>query len=323
MLNTDKKVGVILLNMGGPDSLEAVRPFLYNLFSDHDIIQIPKLIQKPVARIISTFRAKKVRKYYQLIGGKSPQKEQTLKQALALQKKLGYRYRVVVAMRYWHPFTEEAVRDLLREDIKEIILVPLYPQFSKTTTGSSFNEFDRVYKKLNLNIPVKRVVSYHNHPLYIKAMVEQIKKYLPDYKDYYFLFSAHSLPLKVIKSGDPYQKQTEETVNLIMNHFPENRYSLAYQSKVGFVKWLEPMTDEEIIRLKNEGVEKLAIIPVSFVSEHSETLYELDIQYKKLAEDIGIKDFKRIPTLQNSELFIECLKDLIVKINENSEIKSD
>ena len=318
MLNTDKKVGVILLNMGGPDSLEAVRPFLYNLFSDHDIIQIPKLIQKPVARIISTFRAKKVRKYYQLIGGKSPQKEQTLKQALALQKKLGYRYRVVVAMRYWHPFTEEAVRDLLREDIKEIILVPLYPQFSKTTTGSSFNEFDRVYKKLNLNIPVKRVVSYHNHPLYIKAMVEQIKKYLPDYKDYYFLFSAHSLPLKVIKSGDPYQKQTEETVNLIMNHFPENRYSLAYQSKVGFVKWLEPMTDEEIIRLKNEGVEKLAIIPVSFVSEHSETLYELDIQYKKLAEDIGIKDFKRIPTLQNSELFIECLKDLIVKIKESS-----
>ena len=318
MLNTDKKVGVILLNMGGPDSLEAVRPFLYNLFSDHDIVQIPKLIQKPVARIISTFRAKKVRKYYQLIGGKSPQKEQTLKQALALQKKLGYRYRVVVAMRYWHPFTEEAVRDLLREDIKEIILVPLYPQFSKTTTGSSFNEFDRIYKKLNLNIPVKRVVSYHNHPLYIKAMVEQIKKYLPDYKDYYFLFSAHSLPLKVIKSGDPYQKQTEETVNLIMKHFPENRYSLAYQSKVGFVKWLEPMTDEEIIRLKNEGVKKLAIIPVSFVSEHSETLYELDIQYKELAEDIGIKDFKRIPTLQNSELFIECLKDLIVKIKESS-----
>ncbi len=308
----NKKIGVILLNMGGPDSLDAVQPFLYNLFSDNDIFQIPKPIQKPVAKLISTFRAKKVRKYYKLIGGKSPQKEQTFKQAKALQEKLGDRYKVVVAMRYWYPSTKDALKELLKEDIEKIILLPLYPQFSTTTTGSSFNEFYRVYKRLNLNIPVKKIYSYHNHQIYIKAMVKQIKENLPNYQDYYFLFSAHSLPVKIIKKGDPYQKQTEETVRLIMKFFPNNRYSLAYQSKVGFVKWLEPMTDEEIVRLKKEEIEKLAIIPVSFVSEHSETLYELDIQYRELAENIGIKEFKRIPTLQNSELFIECLKDLVV-----------
>lgn len=308
----NKKIGVILLNMGGPDSLDAVQPFLYNLFSDNDIFQIPKLIQKPVAKLISIFRAKKVRKYYELMGGKSPQKEQTFKQAKALQEKLGDRYKVVVAMRYWHPFTEEALKELLKEDLEKIILLPLYPQFSTTTTGSSFNEFDRVYKKFNLNLPVQKIYSYHNHKLYIEAMVKQIKEHLQNYQEYYFLFSAHSLPLKIIKNGDPYQKQTEETVKLIMKFFPNNRYSLAYQSKVGFVKWLEPMTDEEIVRLKKEGIEKLAIIPVSFVSEHSETLYELDIQYREIAENIGIKEFKRIPTLQNSELFIECLEDLVV-----------
>ena len=312
----NKKIGVILLNMGGPDSLEAVRPFLYNLFSDHDIIQIPRLIQKPVAKLISIIRSKKVVKYYQMIGGKSPQKEQTLKQARALQEKLGNRYKVVVAMRYWHPFTDEALKELLKESIEKIILLPLYPQFSTTTTGSSFNEFDRVYKILNLNIPIKKVVSYHNHPLYIEAMVKRIKDYIPDYKEYYFLFSAHSLPLKIIEQGDPYQKQTEETVKLIMENFPGIKHSLAYQSKVGFIKWLEPMTDKEIIRLSREGIKKLAVIPVSFVSEHSETLYELDIQYKDLAKEVGIKDFKRVPTLQTSDLFINCLNDLVLNYTD-------
>jgi len=316
----NKKIGVILLNMGGPDSLEAVRPFLYNLFSDHDIIQIPRLIQKPVAKLISIFREKKVRKYYEAMGGKSPQKEQTLKQAEALQQSLGDKYKVVVAMRYWHPFTEEALNELLKYDLEKIVLLPLYPQFSTTTTGSSFNEFDRIYKKLNLNIPIERIYSYHNHPLYIKAMVENIKmeltsKDLPNYKDYYFLFSAHSLPEKIIQKGDPYQRQTIETVKLIMKHFPKIPYSLAYQSKVGFVKWLEPMTDKEIKRLAKSGVKKLAIIPVSFVSEHSETLYELDIQYRELALKEGIEDFKRIKTLQTNPIFIHCLESLVKSVS--------
>ncbi len=303
------KIGVVLLNMGGPDSLDAIEPFLYNLFSDHDIIQIPRPIQKPVAKLISKIRAKKTREYYEYMGGKSPQKEQTLAQAKALQEALGDRFKVVVAMRYWHPFTEEAIEELLKEDIEKVILLPLYPQYSRTTTGSSFNEF---YRKFEKDIPVVEIKSYHNHPLYIKAMVENIKAHLPeDDKDYHFLFSAHSLPEKVVKEGDPYQKQTEETVKLIVEHFPNIDYSLAYQSKVGPVKWLEPMTDKKIEELAKRGVKNLVVIPVSFVSEHSETLYELDKQYGDLAKQVGIKNYIRVPTLKTHPKFIQALKSIV------------
>jgi len=308
------KIGVILMNMGGPDSLEAIRPFLYNLFSDHEIIRIPRLIQKPVAWLIAKNRAEKTKEYYIKMGGKSPQKEQTFQQAEELQKRVGDGFVVTVGMRYWHPFIEEAVEKLLEENVQKIILLPLYPQYSRTTTGSSFKEFDKIYTKKNINIPVKRINSYHNHPLFIKAWVEKIKQDLEEkYTDFYLLFSAHSLPEKLIKEGDPYKDQIEETVKLIMEHFPKNRYSIAYQSKVSPVKWLEPFTDEEIKRLGEEGVKKLAVIPVSFVSEHSETLYELDIQYGKLAEEVGITEYKRVGTLRNQPYFIEALKDLILK----------
>ncbi|NPA16906.1 ferrochelatase [Persephonella sp.] len=306
------KTGVVLMNMGGPDSLEAIQPFLYNLFSDHNIIRIPRPIQKPVAYLISKIRAKKTEEYYRVMGGKSPQKEQTLEQAQALQERLGDDYTVVVAMRYWHPFTEEAVEKLIREKVERVILLPLYPHYSKTTTGSSFQEFDRVYREKGLDIPVRRVESYHNHPLFIKAWVEKIKEDVgEDYRDFYFLFSAHSLPQKVIQEGDPYKDQIEETVRLIMEHFPGVAHSIAYQSKVSPVKWLEPFTDEEIQRLANEGIRKLAVIPVSFVSEHSETLYELDIQYGELASQAGITDYKRVGTLRNHPLFIQALEDIV------------
>jgi ferrochelatase len=323
--NKTKKaeVGVLLLNMGGPDSLEAVEPFLYNLFSDHDIVQIPRVIQKPVAKLISKFRAKKVAKYYEAIGGKSPQTEQTFQQAEALQRLLGDRYAVEVGMRYWKPFIRDGLINLIERGVKQIILLPLYPQYSTTTTGSSLNEFYRIFnplnKRLKLPIEVKVIKSYHNHPLYIKAMVENIKENLPNYSEYYLLFSAHSLPEKLIKMGDPYKHQTEITVKKIMEHFPDNLHSLAYQSKIGPVKWLEPMTDQEIKKIAKQGIKKLAIIPVSFVSEHTETLYELDIQYKDLAKEVGIEDFKRIPTLQTHPLFIETLKELVLK-KENEKI---
>lgn len=308
------KIGVILMNMGGPDSLEAVRPFLYNLFSDHEIIRIPRLIQKPVAWLIAKTRAEKTKEYYIKMGGKSPQKEQTFQQAQELQKILGDDFVVAVGMRYWHPFIEEAVEKLLKENVQKIILLPLYPHYSRTTTGSSFKEFERIYKKKGINIPVAKINSYHNHPLFIKAWVEKIKQDVGEsYKDFYFLFSAHSLPEKLIKEGDPYKNQIEETVNLIMEHFPENRHSIAYQSRVSPVKWLEPFTDEEIKRLGKEGIKKLSVIPVSFVSEHSETLYELDIQYGELAKEVGITEYKRVGTLRNQPLFIEALKDLVLK----------
>ncbi len=330
-----KKIGVILLNMGGPDSLDAIQPFLYNLFSDHDIIQIPKIIQKPVAYLISKIRSKKTKKYYEIMGGKSPQKEQTQLQGQALQKALGEKYKVVVAMRYWHPFTEEALNDMFKEKIEKIILLPLYPHYSRTTTGSSFNEFDRKIKKsikpgkyfvlstlkgqkspyyYSSNIEIKKINCYFDNKDYITAMVENIKSHLPsDYKNYYFLFSAHSLPEKIILDGDPYKNQTETTVKRIMDNFPGTRYSLAYQSKVGPVKWLEPFTENEIKRLANEGIKKVVVIPVSFVSEHSETLYELDYLYGKLAKDLGIESYIRIPTLKTHPLFIDTLKNIVIK----------
>jgi len=305
------KTGVILMNMGGPDSLETIQPFLYNLFSDHNIIRIPRPIQKPVAWLISKIRAKKTEEYYRVMGGKSPQKEQTLQQAQALQERLGNDYKVVVAMRYWHPFTEEAVEKLIAEKVEKIILLPLYPHYSKTTTGSSFQEFEKVYREKGLSIPIKKVSSYHDHPLFIKAWVEKIKEELGEnYREYYFLFSAHSLPKKIIQEGDPYQSQIEETVRLIMEHFSDIPHSIAYQSKVSPVKWLEPFTDEEIERLGKEGIKKLAVIPVSFVSEHSETLYELDIQYSKLASQSGITFYKRVGTLRNHPMFIQALESL-------------
>ncbi len=313
-----KKTAVILMNMGGPDSLEAVEPFLYNLFSDHDIIEIPRLIQKPVAKLISKIRAKKTREYYEYMGGKSPQKEQTEKQAEALQSELGEEFIVKVAMRYWHPFTEEALESLKDKGIKKIILLPLYPHYSKTTTGSSFNEFYRRLREFQKkgyfkNIPIVEIKSYHNHPLFIEAWVESIKREIPNYKDFYFLFSAHSLPEKVIKRGDPYKRQVEESVKLVMESFTENRFSIAYQSKVGPVKWLEPMTDEEIVRLAKEGIKNLAVIPITFVSEHSETLYELDKQYGEIARKSGIENYVRIPTLQTNRFFIECLKNIVLR----------
>ncbi|MDM7274281.1 ferrochelatase [Sulfurihydrogenibium azorense] len=330
-----KKIGVVLLNMGGPDSLDAIQPFLYNLFSDYDIIQIPKPIQKPVAFLISKIRSKKTRKYYEIMGGKSPQKEQTLKQAQALQEALGDDYKVVVAMRYWHPFTDEALQELFNYDLEKIILLPLYPQYSRTTTGSSFNEFDRQIKKYikagkytvlstlkgvkspyyySSNIPIKKINCYYNNIDYINAMVENIKENLPqDYQNYYFLFSAHSLPEKIILDGDPYKHQTEETVRLIMENFKGVRYSLVYQSKVGPVKWLEPFTDQEIERLSKEGVKNLVVIPVSFVSEHSETLYELDYQYGNLAKELGIENYIRIPTLKTHPKFMQALKNLVLQ----------
>ncbi|WP_425478076.1 ferrochelatase [Aquifex aeolicus] len=304
------KKGVILINLGGPDSLEAVEPFLYNLFSDPDIFSLP--FQKVLAKIIAKLRAKKTRHYYELMGGKSPQYEQTLEQAKALQERLGEDYKVVVGMRYWKPYIKDALSELLKEGINEVILLPLYPQYSKTTTGSAFNEFERSKKALKADhIKVKKIEHFYDHPLYIKAWAEQIKQSVEKPEEYHFLFSAHSLPKKLIEEGDPYQEQTEKTVKLIMENFPEVEYTLAYQSKVGFGKWLEPSTDEVIRNLIKKEVKKLLVIPISFVSEHSETLYELDKQYRELAQELGYEEFVRVPTLRTNPYFISALEDLV------------
>ena len=319
------KKGVILVNLGGPDSLKAIQPFLYNLFSDPYIIELPKLLQKPLALLISKLRAKKTRKYYEVMGGKSPQLEQTQRQAEALQRELGEGYSVKVGMRYWKPFIEDAFKALTEEGIRDIILLPLYPQYSITTTGSSVAQLEKVIKSSGLKgLKVRVIKDFHDYEPYIDAFVYKIKTSLRevDLESCHFLFSAHSLPQKVIERGDPYKEQTEETVRLIMEHFPDTPYTLAYQSKVGFAKWLEPSTDSAIRELAARGIKKLVVIPVSFVSEHSETLYELDVQYKELAESLGIESFIRVPTLQDEPEFIRALASLIreVDINQNTEV---
>ena len=299
--------------MGGPDSLEAVQPFLYNLFSDPEIIRLPRPLQKPIAWLVSRIRAKKTRHYYEHMGGKSPQREQAEELARKLEEVLGDNFVVRVAMRYWHPFTEEALEEVFKKDVKRLILLPLYPQFSRTTTGSSFKEFDRVYKSGRYpEVPVIKVKDYHDHPLYIEAMVQNIRENLPE-GDHFLLFTAHSLPEYVIREGDPYRDQTERTVRLIMDRFPGRSWALGYQSRVGPIRWIGPATEELIRRLAEKGVRKIALIPVSFVNEHSETLYELDVQYRKLALDLGIEEFVRIPTLRSHFLFVEALKNIVLE----------
>lgn len=313
------RYAVVLLNLGGPDSLDAVQPFLENLFSDSDIFKIP-LIQKQLAKWIAKKRAPKVIEEYKLIGGKSPIGYWTELQRKMLEEKLnanGEQFKVYIAMRYWKPFTAEVIDEINKENFEKIILLPLYPQFSISTTGSSFNEWNRLYKN-----DVSKLIfieSYYKNEKYLQAINERIDETLKNFKNVdpkqvYFLFSAHGVPVSYIKKGDPYQRQIEETVNLIMarRNF-SNEFSLAYQSKVGPMKWLEPSTEFEIERLIHEGKKNLLVIPIAFVSDHIETLYELDIEYRHVAERAGVENYFVMKGINNSQLFIEALKEEIWK----------
>ena len=318
---------VVLLNMGGPDSLEAVEPFLYNLFNDPNIISIPggKLIRPVLARLISRRRAAKVIGYYKKIGGKSPLNEITLKQAELLKNTFDDHQKpeVKIAMRYCKPLTEETLNTI--SDDHKIILLPLYPQYSNTTTGSSFQEMRRLSKELNLNsTKIVFVSDFHDNPLFIKAwssMIQETIQQIPVIKreSVPIVFSAHGVPQRVIKRGDPYQQQIEKSVKLISEELNcKNTIRLSYQSKVGIIKWLEPSTLDTLHQLGRAGNDSVVVVPVSFVSENSETLYELDILFKEESHKAGIKNFYRVPALNDSHLFIEALKDVVIKhVNRN------
>lgn len=315
------KTAVVLLNMGGPGSLDDVEPFLYNLFMDPDIISIPfgRLLRPFIARKISRKRAEKVRGYYEKIGGKSPLLDLTNDQARSLEKLLGAEgdYSVSVAMRYWHPFTEESISQLVGESPDRIILLPLYPQFSTATSGSSLNEFFRVWQRQGKgNVEVIKIGGWHDHPRYIKSWATAISDELGELKDrdVSILFSAHGIPQSMIDKGDPYQSQTEETVRLILEEIQwKGEWQLSYQSRVGPVKWLEPSTEDTIQEWGGRQVDTLLIVPISFVSDHSETLYEMDIQYRDLAVEAGIKNFRRVSSLNSRPSFIEALKEIVVQ----------
>lgn len=310
-----EKTAILLLQMGGPDSLEAVEPFLLNLFSDRDIIRLgPAFFQPLLARWIARRRAPKVEAQYEEIGGRSPIRELTSDQALALEEKLGQGVRCFPAMRYWRPSTIEALAAVKKEGISRIFALPLYPHYSRATTGSSFNELRRVLALSGVKFSFSCVESFHDHPLYITALARTLEEginFFPEGQDITFLFSAHSLPVSFIESGDPYLSQVEETVQLVMEQFPSYRYQLAFQSKAGPVKWLEPSTEEAITRLAAEGCRNLLVVPVSFVCDHIETLYEIDVTYAALAREQGIENFHRAPSLNSSPLFIDCLADLV------------
>ena len=319
-MDQQRKIAIVLLQLGGPDSLEAVEPFLYNLFLDPDIIDFPlaKIARQPLARLIAATRARKVQKSYAALGGKSPIVEWTRRQARALEENLRQSVdaRVFIAMRYWHPFTEAAVAELAKDSYSEIVLLPLYPQYSKTTTGSSFNEWGRRFDSNSFpDVGVKLIHDFHDHPGYIDSLVEKARASLSRFADsekVHLVFSAHGIPNRVIEAGDPYQTQVEATVHLVLERGRwNNPHTVCYQSKVGSDRWLEPSIHEVVERLGAQGVRDLLVIPISFVSDHIETLSEIDREVREEAMQAGIRQFEMMPGLNDSPKFIGALADLV------------
>ena len=366
-------IGIILLNLGGPDSLRAVKPFLYNLFSDRKIIRLgPAIFQKPIAWLISSLRSRKAEKLYSLIGGRSPILDITQEQAAALETALnqqpvcnqsavsgqsatsqqsavgsqesnfikqespppippprggraregvaGIKFKVYIGMRYWHPLIEEVVPAISRDGVKKLIALSMYPHYSLATAGSSISRLMEIIEEYP--IEVLSISSWHDHPLYIEALTDVIKRGLDSFtsdsdkmgteglKDIQVLFSAHNLPESLIKEGDPYVNQVRGTIKEVVKRL-HIKWSLSYQSKSGPVKWLEPSTEETLKRFANLGYKNILLIPISFVSDHIETLYEIDILYKDMATQLGLV-LKRVDALNMHPIFIQALQGMVM-----------
>jgi ferrochelatase len=318
MAYTTRRLGVVLFQLGGPDTLEAIEPFLFNLFCDPDIIDFPfaRIGRKPLAKLISSTRARKVQRHYSAIGGGSPIRRFTEQQARALQLKLrnsGLDAHCFVAMRYWHPFTAEAIEQLRAAQCDELVLLPLYPQYSSTTTGSSLNEWRRLFHS---DLPVHCVEPFYRNELYLDALADRVDEALarfPNPGRPEIVFSAHSVPVSVIERGDPYQRQIEETVELLMHRGNWlNRHRLCYQSKVGASKWLQPSLHNTLRTLAKESVKEVCVVPISFVSDHVETLGEIEHEARAEAAALGIKQFEMTAGLNDSPKFIAALANLVM-----------
>jgi protoporphyrin/coproporphyrin ferrochelatase len=313
-----KKIAVVLFQLGGPDSQAAVEPFLYNLFCDPDIINFPGafLARKLIAKLISTTRSKVVGQHYAEIGGGSPIRRLTEQQARALEIALKPHIsaRSIVAMRYWHPNTAEAITALDSQPYDELVLLPLYPHYSFATTRSSLNEWNRQFKP---KTPVKLIDHFYDHPDYIAAIVERINSVLAEIKrpdEIHLVFSAHGLPLALVEKGDPYPKQIEETVQMVreLGAWP-NPHLLCYQSRVGPQKWLQPSLTTTIEQLAQSGIKRMLVIPISFLTEHIETLHEINVEAREEAESLGVTEFRMMPALNDSPLLIRALADLVLR----------
>ncbi len=318
------RVGVLLLNLGGPDKLEDVRPFLFNLFSDPEIIRLPiKGLQKPLAWLISTLRAKKSQENYLQIGGGSPLRQITEAQSQALEEQLSAMSQdaqVYIGMRYWHPFTEEAIARIKRDRIENLVILPLYPQFSISTSGSSFRVLEEMWKEDPDLGQIEHTIipSWYNNPGYLQAMAQLIAQELEQFSapdQVHIFFSAHGVPQSYVdEAGDPYQQEIEDCTRLIMKTLNRpNEHTLAYQSRVGPVEWLKPYTEDALQELGAQGMKDLLVVPISFVSEHIETLQEIDIEYREIAEEAGIENFQRVPALNTHPVFIDSLAQLVIK----------
>ncbi len=322
------KLGIILLNMGGPTSIESVRPFLKNLFNDPEIFSFGAMnvLRRPLAWYIAKKRSGPVGENYRMIGGKSPIAELSAEQAAALEARLsaelGDEVAVVVRVgfSYWHPFIAEAADQMEAEGCDRVVLLPLYPQFSRTTTGSCFIDWDKIAKERGDRLPpAERIPSYPTHPSYIRAVSERIDEALAEVPEEArdkatILFSAHGTPVKVVEDGDPYSHQIRDTVAAVMelrgNDLPHH---LSFQSKVGRAEWLTPDTVDKTRELATAGVRHLVVVPIAFVSDHIETLHELGIDLREDAAKAGIEDFVVTRGLNDSPLYVEALADLVLR----------
>jgi ferrochelatase len=317
-----------MFQLGGPDSLKAVEPFLLNLFLDPDIIPLGPIgfLRRPIAKLISSRRCIPVAAKYAQIGRRSPIGLLTERQRARLVEAVSPYINpvAVVAMRYWHPMTQEAVESLRKaEPLDEIVLLPLYPHYSYATTLSSMKEWRRVYGQPKNGPPERVIESFYNHPLYIQALVQRIGSMLrqfPDSSKVHLVFSAHGLPMSLVEKGDPYPKQIEETVRLVTDkgaqQFPAawpRTHLLCYQSRVGPAKWLQPPFTGTMDRLGHEGVKEALVVPISFVTEHIETLHEINIEGREDARKVGVTMYRMMPAVGDSPLFIAALKDLVLQ----------
>lgn len=309
-----------MFNLGGPDSPEAVEPFLRNLFSDPAIISLPAIVRKPLAWFIARRRAPLAREIYHQIGGRSPILKETEEQARALEAALGEKgleAKAVVAMRCWHPFSDEAAKALRQFGADRIILLPLYPQFSTTTSASSFLDWERAARRARLTVPATRVCCYPSNRGFVDGLAEKIQAAMANPLpgiSYRLLLSAHGLPKRTIAAGDPYQWQVETTARALVDRLriKDLDWAVCYQSRVGPLQWLDPATDAEIRRAGGDR-KGVVIAPIAFVSEHSETLVELDIEYGKLARASGVPDYRRAATVSVDRAFLNGLADLVAR----------
>lgn len=309
---------VVLYNLGGPDKPEDIRPFLFNLFNDPMILGLPQPFRWLLAQLISRRREPTAREIYAHLGGGSPLLGNTRAQAKALEDVLNANgeedYKCVVAMRYWHPFCDAALDEALAAEPDRIVLLPLYPQFSTTTVGSMMRVWERASARRGVAVPVNALCCYPSEAGFVSAVVDTIRQQLealPEGAPFRILFSAHGLPKKIVEAGDPYQWQVEQTAAAVIAALGRDvDWTCCYQSRVGPLEWIGPATEDEILRAGADGT-NVVLVPIAFVSEHSETLVELDIEYREIADEAGVAHYLRAPTVGTAPAFIEGLARLV------------